>query len=589
MSFVFEHPPAPGVLQHPAPCPAVFMPPHPSDEELAFNWTLSERDIDFILTHHRGPENLCRLAVQLCVLRQHGRFLAHYTHVSPSILDYLCRQLDLIPLVSLSSPIRSSTETDYQRDITTYLGWQAFDAGAHAELQEWIVDQVAQHLYVEDLVEKASDRLRTRRIILPGRAAFERTVNAAHAEAEHQIFARLAQALSDETKRAIDGLLSTGQELDRLADETESSATLTNAGGTTDFFRFAQYPPEAKAKHIVTYLAWAAELRVLQLDPLEHVGVSPALVERLSTAVRTYDAQQLKTFEANKRYALAAAFLYDTRKRLLDYLVEMHAQFMTEMQREAHNAWEEEHRQVRKRLRRGIPSLRELAETVLALKASPEAPLSTLLDRLNPHELSRAVEDCVAFERLERHGLLDKLSGKYANFRRYFRFFVDLPFVAEAGSETLLDNLALLRQLNRGERKALPPDVDTSFVPAAWRSRMQSSESNRRRTWEISLALGLKDALRSGDVFLPDSRRHGSFWHLCDDEPAWPQGRESAFETLSLPTDGTAAVKALVREFPDTATQTEPGWASHPFARMEGGPRRLRRDARQSEPEGTAT
>ena len=62
----------------------------------------------------------------------------------------------------------------------------------------------------------------------------------------------------------------------------------------------------------------------------------------------------------------------------------MHAQFMTDMQREAHNAWEEEHRQVRKRLRRGITSLRELAETVLALKASPEAPLSTLLDRLNP-------------------------------------------------------------------------------------------------------------------------------------------------------------------------------------------------------------
>jgi Domain of unknown function (DUF4158) len=75
MSFASEPPTAPGVLQHTAPRPAVFMPPHPSDEELAFNWTLSERDIAFILTNHRGPENLCRLAIQLCVLRQHGRFL----------------------------------------------------------------------------------------------------------------------------------------------------------------------------------------------------------------------------------------------------------------------------------------------------------------------------------------------------------------------------------------------------------------------------------------------------------------------------------------------------------------------------------
>ena len=99
----------------------------------------------------------------------------------------------------------------------------------------------------------------------------------------------------------------------------------------------------------------------------------------------------------------------------------MHAQFMTGMQREARNAWEKEHRQVRKRLRRGVTVLRELAETVLALRPSPEAPLSTLLAHIDPHRIDGAVADCVKFERLERYGLLDKLHGKYANFRRYFR------------------------------------------------------------------------------------------------------------------------------------------------------------------------
>jgi hypothetical protein len=324
---------------------------------------------------------------------------------------------------------------------------------AHTELRAWIVDQVAEHLYVEDLVEKAGARLRTHRIILPACAAFERIVNEAHAEAKHQMFERLAQSLSDETKQAIDGLLSTGQELDRLADKTESPTPDTNTGGTTDFFRFAQYPPEAKAKHIVTYLEWADELRALDLDPLDYIGVAPTLLDRLSTAVRTYDAQQLKAFNAAKRYALAAAFLYDTRKRLLDYLVEMHAQFMTEMQREARNTWEKEHRQVRQRLHQGVTSLRELAKTVLTLRTLPEAPLSTLLDHIDPKRLEGAVEDCVKFERLERHGLLDKRHSKYANFRRSFRSFVDLPFAAESGSESMLDNLALLRQLNRGNLK----------------------------------------------------------------------------------------------------------------------------------------
>ena len=58
MSFVDEPSSTSGVLPHPAPCPAVFLPSHPSDEALAFNWTLSERDIEFILTNHRGPEQV---------------------------------------------------------------------------------------------------------------------------------------------------------------------------------------------------------------------------------------------------------------------------------------------------------------------------------------------------------------------------------------------------------------------------------------------------------------------------------------------------------------------------------------------------
>jgi hypothetical protein len=111
MSLI-SNPSAPAsVLHHASSAMAVSLPPHPSDEALAFDWTLSARDLAFILTH-RGPENLCRLAVQLCVLRKHGRFLTSYTHVSPGILGYLCRQLDLPPLVTLSGRGRDNTEGD---------------------------------------------------------------------------------------------------------------------------------------------------------------------------------------------------------------------------------------------------------------------------------------------------------------------------------------------------------------------------------------------------------------------------------------------------------------------------------------------
>lgn len=578
MSFVAEPLVPTSVLHYAALGPAVPLSPHPSDEELAFDWTLSEQDMRLILTH-RGPENLCRFAVQLCVLRKHGRFLTSYSHLSPVILEYLCRQLDLPPLVALSGRARDNTESDYQREITQYLGWHPFDTVASTWLDDWVNAQVAQHLYVEDLVEQTEALLRTHRIVLPGPAALARTVNAAHAHAEHALFHRLAAQLADETRRAIDRLLG----LPASSDDADAGM-----GEPLDFFRFAAYPPEARTKHILTYLARYAELSPLHLEGLYHAGVGPELLQRLSAAARTYDAWQLKRFEAEKRYALAAAFLADAKQRLLDYLVEMHAQFMTEMSREARHAWEQEYRQLRPRVRRGVTTLRELAETVLELGTAPATPLATVLKQHPPPTVKEAVDDCVRFEHLERYGVLEQLLRKYPNFHRYFQGFITLPFVGEVGSEPLLAALAMLRQLDTGELTTLPADVNLSFVPVAWRPRMHGgSASTRRRIWALAVALELKDALRSGNVFLPGSRQHVSFWKLCYDDPTWAEVRPTAFETLQLPIDGTVAVQALAREFHEIATSTEQGWPSNPYVRVERDRLHVRRDPRQLEPTGT--
>ena len=41
----------------------------------------------------------------------------------------------------------------------------------------------------------------------------------------------------------------------------------------------------------------------------------------------------------------------------------------------------------------------------------------------------------------------------------------------------------------------------------------------------ISLALAVRDALRSGDLYLPDSRHHVSFSNLIYNEQLWERDR----------------------------------------------------------------
>jgi hypothetical protein len=71
---------------------SMVLPEDPSEEELARDWTLSESDRTEVL-RCRGNDHRRRFAVQLCVLRQYGRFLEDYNQVPVKILNHLGRQL----------------------------------------------------------------------------------------------------------------------------------------------------------------------------------------------------------------------------------------------------------------------------------------------------------------------------------------------------------------------------------------------------------------------------------------------------------------------------------------------------------------
>jgi TnpA family transposase len=570
MSSGNEFDPTDPILRYRSTSPSVRIPPDPSDDEIAFHWTLSEKDIRVALKH-RGDDNLCRFVVQLCVLRKHGRFLSDYSTVPHTILGYLCRQLEIAPVASLSGHARGNTESDYQREISQYLGWRSFDAEARNLLREWVLREVSEHLYVDNLIETSENLLKEMKIVIPGPVTFEREVNSAYKRAEALIFKTIADQIPQETKAAIDRLL-----------------VVPDAVGKSDFFRFAEYPPEARAKHIVTYLRRYEELESLGLDGLRFFGVRPTLLGKLAKAAKTYDAWQIKRFDTDKRYSLAACFLYETKRAVLDYLVEMHSQFMTTMERTSRNAWESAHRRLRKRVKKGVSCLRDLAERFLSFQDSPESSMESLFSQVNVQAIMGAVEDCHHFERLEEMGFFHNLRARYSNFRRYFPAFVNLNFQCEAGNERFLELLEILRKLNSGDLKTLPPDSDTSFMPVSWRKALKQGESGLdRNLWEIAFGMALRDNLRSGNLFLPESKRHVSFWNLCYETEEWEQRRPLAYKELGFSLEEESAVSGLVREFHDTVDRLVKGLPSNNFVEITNGSIRVTREGALPEPPET--
>ncbi|MBA2324691.1 MAG: hypothetical protein H0V92_12005 [Pseudonocardiales bacterium] len=71
----------------------------------------------------------------------------------------------------------------------------------------------------------------------------------------------------------------------------------------------------------------------------------------------------------------------------------------------------------------------------------------------------------------------------------------------------------VLKNLNTHGGRKVPEDAPTSFVPTRYaeyleKARTVGDDTGYRHFWELCVILKLRDGLRSGDIFVPGSRRY---------------------------------------------------------------------------------
>jgi len=536
------------------------LPPDPSEDDLARHWSLTPADLAAI-AECRGPDQRRRFALQLCVMRLHGRFLDDYRHAPIKIVNHLSRQLGLPPVLFLDRAGREPTERVQAQRIRRYLALSRFDKASEATLREWLRAGALEGRTAGELLIQAEEKLRGWQVMLPGASTLDRIVNSVVAHTTADLFATIAGHLP--TKLRAD--------IDLLVEVPEGDAR-------SSLFRLKDYPKSANAAVIKGDI-----VRLRLIEDLLGAGadlgdLDPRIVRQLGQLGRRYDAGDLRRFAKPKRDALVACYLVEARKTLLDQIVEMNDLFLTGMNRRARTSVEKRRKSLRRRARDGLHRVLGAVDALVA--ADGAQTVTTFRDAQNPPALIEAAIACRAYERLEARGHLDAMLARYGTLRQYLPAFFALPFQAAAGSETLLQAVESLRALDAGTRGPLTTDDPHGFVQADWRSHLVSDGKLDRAIWEISLALAVRDALRAGSLFLAHSRDHVSFWNLVYDDRSWQQTREQAYGRLDLPTDGQAFLARLGAELDRAARAAQRGLPGNRFAAVRDGRLKLkRRDA----------
>jgi TnpA family transposase len=542
----------------PAPRPVrrsgVVLPEDPSDEELARNWTLSESDRREVLLC-RGQENRLRFALQLCVLRWYGRLLEPQEPAPIRIVNYLGAQLELSPVLFVGGVPRAATETEYAERIRRHLGYVGFHADLQRELANWVAERTLQGISVEEVTQQAERWLRARCAVLPRTAVFARLLAVLCRRAERGLYALLAQQVPAT-------LL---PELDALLEVPESS-------NRSHLFRLKEYPPEGKPDTISLFLENYAWLKQIGVAAVRFRGCHPALLRQFAWSVRRNDAWHLRAYPDEKRHALLACFVVEALKTILDHSIEMNEQYLIGMCRRSESAYEGDLIDARKRARRGNEQVLDAMEMVLDRSRSRLEALNRLFETIPEEDLLQAVSDCRALRRVELFGYAEALESRLSHLNRYQPQFFELPFEAQRGSEPMLNALTIARRLYRGELPSLPADVPVGFVDADLRAPIKQDHGPlRQHTWQIALGLAVRDHLRSGDLYLSESRNHGHFWNLVYDQTRWEQERQQGFALLSLPGKADPALEHLELELNRVAAEAQQGLATNPFAAVRQG------------------
>lgn len=467
----------------------------PTDEAaLLRHYLLADDDLIHI-DRRRRPENRIGFALQLCALRYPGRTLAPGELIPHTVSAFLGAQLGIAGETLAAYAVRRQTRHQHMEALRRIYGYRMFPGrGPYARaFRDWLLAEAEQARSNDDLARRFIARCRETMTILPAITTIERLCADALVAAERRIEKRIAARLDPV---ACDGL-------DRLTTEMLP-------GAISRFIWLRRIEPgnnSAAANRLLDRLEF---LRAMNLNDGILAGVPPHRVARLRRQGERYFADGLRDLGADRHRAIMAVCVIEWATATADAVIETHDRIVGRTWRDAkqlHDA--------------------RVVETRGATTATLNGFTALGQSLLEAHGDGASLEDAVAggagWERLTSlvataKTLTDTLGDDplayvdqgYHRFRRYApRMLRCLDLKAAAVARPLLDAATVI-----ATKGAVPAADDFLRPHSKWRRQLRAKGDDDARLREVAVMFHLRDALRSGDIWLDRSHRYGDLRHV---------------------------------------------------------------------------
>ena len=468
-------------------------------DQLIRFFTLTPADVAFIDPGRgRGPADRLGLAVQLCTLPWLGFVPDEVSAAPAAAVHRLAARLQVDPGVIAGYGRRGQTRTDHLRLVAGYLGWHQAPPGSvrYKELRQFLLDRAMEHDSPALLFSLAAGYLISAKVIRPGLVTLAEMIGWARAAAASLTYQKIAHLLTPVLTSDLDRLLRVDAGL-----------------GKTRLAWLNERVTEATAGAVNATAERLGYLRALDAHNLD-LSVLPAERRRFLASVgRRSTSQALERREPQRRYPILLALIGQSAIGVLDELIAVFDQAISA--RESH-ARVKADKQLSERARKGEDRqlLLEVILPVLADAAVPDEQVGGILRGVIGMPRLQETQAATWMPLPADHGHLSALEASYAYLRQFTPQVLAITgFQGGPGTGELMQALTILTQLNASGARKVPHDAPDSFVPRRYadyltQARRCGHVTAYRHYWELCVLLAVRDGLRSGDIYVPGSRRY---------------------------------------------------------------------------------
>jgi hypothetical protein len=257
-------------------------------------------------------------------------------------------------------------------------------------------------------------------------------------------------------------------------------------------------------------------------------------------------------------------------KTLIDLIINSYDKLMGEIERRVNRDFDTEF----KKIRNDAKASREKALSTLKLLINHEKRSSMTIEMFckelkeQNNDLEKIISNCQKVEEFEIYGKSELAQRRYSYLTEFLQRFLKLNFKASKGSDTLIKSIKIYS--NYHENKVFPKKVLYSFIENPWKKALckKSGEVNRK-AWEIGLFFAVKKGLRSGNLYLPQSRHYRDFWAPLYNKKQWHSEKKLHYQELNIPEKGEKVITKLKQEFATHLYQAAKSFAYDSYAEFK--------------------